>query len=51
MKFIFIGITAIFAYLAYSKEFEDIYLNIALGGFIVASVASLFVKTEILQTS
>ena len=51
MKFILMLIVTVFAYLAYGKGFADIYLNIALGGFFVAFVASLFVKTEILQTS
>jgi len=51
MKVILFLIMAMFAYLAYTKEFSDIFLNIAFVGFLIASVALMFVKDKIVPTS
>ena len=50
MKIVLFLIMAIFAYLAYSKEFGDMFLNIAFIGFLIAFIASMFIKTKIMPT-
>jgi len=46
MKIVLFLITVIFAYLAYKQSFSDIFLNIALIGFSIASISFMFIKTE-----
>ena len=50
MKTVLFLIMAMFAYLAYSKEFSDIYFNLAFIGFLIAYIASLFIKAKIMPT-
>jgi len=46
MKIVLFLIMAIFAYLSYKQNFADIFLNIALLGFLITSITFLFIKTE-----
>jgi len=50
MKTVLFLIVAIFAYFAISKEFSDIFFNIALVGFSIAFLASLFIKDKNMPT-